>query len=188
MDGRVRADRIEAKVLRFLGEFSSLQASIDAAIAAYLADRMPAVGPLICENHVERLRDEDRIPLLLAMAADTGYSGDLSEAKARFVRAKETRDLIGHSQSVEHAYDPAADDWIVAVSRRATYPSRRLNRVPHPLYPGTLDRLSNDCSWLAQHAWRIAYGAGVLGQVVDPTGRSVEFPPIPKFPVDGEPL
>ncbi len=74
------------------------------------------------------------------------------------------------------------------MTRRADYPSRRLNKVPNPLYPETFDRLSNDCAWLARHAWRMAYEADLLGQVVDPKGEPVAFPPVPDGPVNGEPL
>ena len=181
----------ERRVLAFLGRFASVQSSIDTALEYHFNKTMPALGPLVIKQYLSRIRDEDRIPFFLALAKEIDYQRDLSSLARIYTRAKETRDLIGHSPGVAVAW--TNDGWQVAVTRNHDYNPKRLSRVPHPLWPETFDRLVNDCKWMESHAWRLIYEARLTtfvaftGNAGDPFAPTE--PPIPTdLPVDGEPL
>src|SRR3954451_24912729 len=88
-----------------MGAFSQLQETIDWALERFMLHQMPEVGQLIAKNYLRRIRDDERLSCLLALATDTGYSASLAEARFRFERAKQTRDLVGHSGAVAQAWN-----------------------------------------------------------------------------------
>jgi hypothetical protein len=176
---------VERRVLEFLGEFSRTQSGIDTALSMYVERQMPNLGPQIVKAHLSRIRDENRIKFLIGLAKDVGYQGDLSNASRIYDRAKETRDLIGHSPGVGVVWHQ--HQLVVMVAREAGYNPQRLKKVPDPLRPETFDRLQNDCAWLGQHVWRLAYEAK-LTHFVDVSGQPAEPPAPAEFPIDGEPL
>jgi len=181
----------ERRVLAFLGSFASVQSSIDTALEYHLNKTMPTLGPLVIKQYLSRIRDEDRAPFFLALADEVGYQRDLSALKRIYVRAKETRDLIGHSPGVAVAW--TSDGWQVSVTRKHDYNRMRLSKVPNPLWPETFDRLANDCKWIEAHVWRLIHEAELTTFVAftgNPDGPFTPTePPIPTdLPIDGEPL
>lgn len=167
-----------------MGAFSQLQETIDWALERFMLHQMPEVGQLIAKHYLRRIRDDERLSCLLALATDTGYSASLAEARFRFERAKQTRDLVGHSGAVAQAWNAQTKDWIVAISHR---PGQKGSRVPSPLTPATFERLSNDCQWITAHVLRLTYEAN-LSDFIDFTGQPVEPPLPPCSPEDGEPV
>jgi hypothetical protein len=174
---------LHERVLRFMGAFSSAQFAIDSVIGLYLRRLLPELGPVLHKVFLDRVRDDQRLPLFRAFAAQASYDGDLTHFDRIYLRAKQVRDMIGHSMNVTGPVYGAGQSPVVAVA--STVRSR--DRVPDPLLPSTFERLTADCEWLSQHVMRAGY-ATEPGMFIDGTSQSAE-PPIPaSLPEGGEPL
>lgn len=177
-------DDLHERVLKFMGAFANMQFSMDTAVRTFLTKRLPHLGPALVEQFLSRQRDQQRLPCFIAFAEETGYMRDLVPLKRVYNRAKQTRDLIGHSLGVHGpVLHPGGPPTVGVTYLRTT----KKNLVPTPLLPSTFDRLANDCGWIGAHAMRALFEANV-NQFTSLTGEPVE-PPIPtELPVDGEPL
>jgi hypothetical protein len=174
---------LHERVLRFMGAFSSTQFAIDSVIGLYLRRRMPELGPVLAKVFLDRVRDDQRLPLFKAFVAQANYNGDLTHFDSTYLRTKQVRDMTGHSLNVHGPVYSAGKQPFVAVA--STVKDR--SRVPDPLLPSTFTRLTADCEWLTQHIWRAGYTAEPQ-MFVDATLKPAE-PPIPAVsPEGGEPL
>lgn len=176
---------LHERVLRFMGAFSSTQFAIDSVIGVYLRRRMPELGPVLAKVFLDRVRDDQRLPLFKAFAAQAKYEGDLTHFDVVYLRAKQVRDMIGHSLTVQGpVYSPGRSP-VVAVA--STIRDRR--RIPDPLLPSTFTRLTADCEWLTQHIWRAGYIAEPQMFVDITPARNPFEPAVPApLPEGGEPL
>ena len=177
-------DALHERVLRFMGAFSSTQFAIDTVIGFYLRHRMPNLGPELDKQFLRRIRDDQRLPLFTAFAAQANYEGDITHFAKIYNRAKQLRDMIGHSLSViGPVYSPGKPP-VVSVARAST---ARVDLVPEPLLPSTFTRLTADCEWLTQHVYRAGYTAEP--QMFKDLHGNPSEPPIPELlPQDGEPF
>src|SRR5215467_8816090 len=73
---------LHERILRFMGAFSSVQFAIDNVVGLYLKRRMPDLGPELDKQLIRRIRDDQRLPLFNAFAAEAKYDGDLSQFAA----------------------------------------------------------------------------------------------------------
>jgi hypothetical protein len=167
-----------------MGAFSSTQFAIDTVVGFYLCRRIPDLGPELEKQFLRRIRDDQRLPLFKAFAAQAKYEGDLTHFTKIYSRAKQLRDMIGHSLSViGPVYSPGKPP-VVAVVRPST---TKVDLVPEPLLPSTFTRLTADCEWLTQHVYRAGY-ATEPQMFKDIQGNPSE-PSIPQLlPQGGEPL
>jgi hypothetical protein len=174
---------LHERVLRFMGAFSSVQFAIDNVIGNYLRRRMSALGPALATAFLDRVRDDQRLDLFKAFAAQAAYDGDLTAFDPIYLRAKQVRDMVGHSLNVSGpVYSPGMPPVVGVAS---TIRSR--SRVPDPLLPSSFTCLTADCEWLRQHIMRAGYIAEPA-MIVDLTLQPIE-PPIPALlPEGGEPL
>lgn len=176
-------DALHGNVLRFMGAFSSTQFAIDSVIGLYLRRRMPDLGPSLDEQFLDRVRDDQRLTLFKGFAAEAAYDGDLSHFAPIYKRAKQVRDMVGHSLSVAGPVYSGGKP-VVAVARPRGV---KVDRVPEPLLPSTFVRLTADCEWLTQHVYRAGFAAEPQ-MFVDFAGEPAE-PPVPAvLPEGGEPL
>jgi hypothetical protein len=173
---------LHERVLTFMGAFSSTQFLIDGIVGMYLRRQMPVLGEELDKQFLRRIRDDQRLPLFKAFVAQVNYALDITHFGELYNRAKQVRDMVGHSMSVNGpVYGLGAP--VVAVASTAT----NTNLVPRPLLPSTFTRLRADCEWLSQHVTRAAY-EGKACKIVDGSGREYE-PPVPAAqPEGGEPL
>jgi len=177
-------DALHERVLRFMGAFSSTQFAIDTVIGLYLRRRMSDLGPELDRQFLRRIRDDQRLPLFKAFAAQAKYEGDLTHFAIIYNRAKQLRDMIGHSLSVIGPVYSAGSAPVVAVARSSTV---KADLVPETLLPSTFTRLTADCEWLTQHVYRAGYT--VAPQMFKDTQGNPSEPPIPApLPQGGEPL
>jgi hypothetical protein len=171
-------------VLQFMGAFSSTQFAIDSVIGFYLRRRMPDLGPELEKQFLRRIRDDQRLPLFKAFAAQANYEGDLTHFTTIYRRAKQLRDLIGHSLSVVGPVHSAGKSPRVGVARPS---SVKVDLVPDPLMPSTFTRFTADCKWITQHVYRAGYT--VEPQMFRDLQGELREPPIPAvLPEGGEPL
>lgn len=177
-------DDLHERILKFMGAFASMQFSMDTAVESLLRKRLPVIGPVLISQFMSRQRDDQRLSCFLAFVEETGYARDLAPLPQIYERAKQTRDLIGHSLNVLGPVHQVGGVRIVGVTRLYTTKNAL---VPSPLVPSTFDRLTNDCEWVHAHAIRALYEADVT-KFITFAGEDAE-PPIPSvLPVDGEPL
>ena len=176
---------LHQRVLAFMGAFSSVQFAIDTVVGLYLKRRMPDLGSELDKLFIRRIRDDQRLPLFKAFAAGAKYDRDLAQFVMIYNRAKQVRDLIGHSLNVVGPVYSAGKQPSVAVASMA-----KRDLVPNPLLPSTFTRLTADCEWLQAHVHR-------AGWTIEPqmfvrfTTEPHELyePPVPSvFPESGEPL
>ena len=175
---------LHERVLRFMGAFSSTQFAIDSVIGVYLRRRMPTLGPVLEKQFLGKIRDNQRLPLFKAFAAQANYDGDLTHFERIYNRAKQLRDMIGHSLGVVGPVYSPSKPPSVAVTRASTV---KVNLVPEPLLPSTFTRFTADCEWLTQHVWRAGYAAEPE-MFVDHEGNPAEPPTPAVLPEGGEPL
>jgi hypothetical protein len=177
---------LEAKALRYLGRFSATQMAIDTAIQMLLKARLPALGPYVYSEFLARMTEDRRVKCMLKFADDVGYAGDLSSVAARYRRAKQVRDLIGHGVGlVGPSWNPQTKQRSIGIARPA---GMKVNLVPEPLVPSTLERLGNDCAWISGHVYRALYESEIV-KFANLTGAQPVEPEVPPLvPVNGEPL
>jgi hypothetical protein len=110
------------------------------------------------------------------------YTFDMPIFVQVYNRAKQVRDMVGHSHGVTGpVYSGGIPVVVVATTAKNT------DLAPAPLLPSTFDRLKADCEWMRQHVFRAAY-EGKAADFLTFTGEPYE-PPIPAAaPVGGEPL
>jgi hypothetical protein len=171
-------------IIQFMGAFSSTQFAIDSVIGLYLRREMPHLGLELDKQFLRRIRDEQRLPLFKAFAIQAKYNGDLAQFTRIYNRAKQLRDLMGHSLHVVGPVYSPNNPPMVGVTRPST---TKTNLVPHPLLPSTFTRFTVDCEWLTQHVHRAAYTA-VPQIFVDFQGNSSEPPTPESVPQGGESL
>jgi len=175
---------LHERVLGFMGAFSSTQFAIDSVIGLYLQRRMPDLGSALQKQFLDKIRDDQRLPLFKAFAAEACYEGDLTHFEPIYLRAKQVRDLIGHSLNVIGPVYSQNKPPSVAVTRVS---KTKIQRVPSPLFPSTFVRLTADCEWITEHVWRAGYMAEP-DMFVRVDGKPAE-PPVPAAsPEGGEPL
>jgi hypothetical protein len=173
---------LHQRVLGFMGAFSSIQFAIDTVIGLYLKRRMPDLGPVLEKQLIRRIRDDQRLPLFNAFANEAKYDGDLTRFTAIYSRAKQTRDLVGHSLNLAGPVYSPGKPPSVAVASMA-----KRDLVPDPLLPSTFTRLTADCEWLQMHVYR-------AGWSIEPqmfrtcTNEPYEAPVPPTLPEGGEPV
>jgi hypothetical protein len=167
-----------------MGAFSSTQFAIDSVIGLYLQRRMPYLGLALQKQFLAKIRDDQRLPLFKAFAAEAGYKGDLTHFEPIYLRAKQVRDLIGHSLNVIGPVYSQGKPPSVGVTRVS---KTKIPLVPSPLFPSTFVRLTADCEWITEHVWRAGYMAEPdMFFRVDGTPAE---PPVPAAsPEGGEPL
>ncbi|GAB3305722.1 hypothetical protein EK0264_05045 [Epidermidibacterium keratini] len=186
MDDEFYGD-LHERVLRFMGSFAKAQLMMDGALQQILASKLPQLGQTLSDMFLTRIRDDQRLSCFLALARETGFEFEVAAFKTVYDRAKQTRDLIGHSYGVlGPVYGPQGREVVVVNSQ----PERKRIHVPDPLLPATFDRLTVDCEWIESNALRLLFEAGVTDFV---SWNGAEFvpaePPVPTArPVGGEPL
>jgi hypothetical protein len=175
---------LHERVLRFMGAFSSTQFAIDNVIGLYLRRRLPDLGSALQKQFLGKIRDDQRLPLFQAFADEARYEGDLTHFEPIYLRAKQVRDMIGHSLHVTGpVYSPNRPPF-VGVTRVS---NTKIERAPSPLFPSTFVRLTADCEWITEHVWRAGYMAEP-DMFVRVDGKPTE-PPVPAAsPEGGEPL
>lgn len=165
-----------------MGAFSSVQFAIDTVVGLYLKRRMPDLGSELDKQFIRRIRDDQRLPLFKAFAAEAKYDGDLTQFVTIYGRAKQVRDLMGHSLNVVGPVYSLGKPPSVGVAAMA-----KRDLVPDPLLPSTFTRLNADCEWLQGHVHR-------AGWTIEPqmfktiTNEPYEPPVPPVLPEGGEPL
>lgn len=165
---------LEARILAFMGQFSQTQFIIDWAIELYFQDRTPGAIAKLRKTFLKNMNDSHRIDMLEAVAADVGYSGDLSAVRDVFNRAKQTRDFIGHAQGVGNTWNSTTQSFEVFVTHER---DRRRPLVPDPILPDTFDQLQEDCRWISDHTIRIIF-EGSLSKIINFSGEPSQ-PPLP---------
>lgn len=175
---------LHERVLSFMGAFSSTQFAIDSVISMHLCRRMPTLGAALEKQFLGRVRDDQRLPLFEAFVIEVGYGGNLAHFRPIYNRAKQLRDIIGHSLSVTGPVYSWSKAPCVGVTRATSGPN---GLVPDPLLPSSFTRLTADCGWMVSHIWRAGYTAEP-SSFLDATGAPA-IPPMPaEFPEGGEPL
>jgi hypothetical protein len=169
-------------VLTFIGAYSATQFAIDSTAGAYLRRQMPSLGEQLDKLFLSRIRDDQRLPLFQAFAADVGYAIDMPIFGQIYRRAKQVRDMVGHSQWVG---GPVGPGGVVGVATTVSEANKKF--VPNPLYPSTFTRLKADCEWLRQHVNRAGFEGKAINFVTG-DGKPSEPPVPPDLPVGGEPL
>lgn len=182
--GAEQWDDVHERVLRFMGAFSSVQFAIDTQLEFHLKRQMPKLGPVIREQFLNRVRDDQRMPLFEAFADEIDYSGDLTSARIVYNRAKQVRDFIGHSLGVVGPAYRVGGPASIGVTHLQ---GKRGPLVPAELFPSTFDRLTADCEWLAAHATRAGW-VGKVADFIDMAGEPWVPEVPPALPDGGEPL
>lgn len=143
---------------------------------------MPSLGPELAKQFLRRVHDEQRLPLFVAFVAEVKYQGDLTHYITIYRRAKQLRDMVGHSHDVRGPVYGVGSPPVVSVASTVKAPL-----VRQPLFPSTFTRFTADCEWLKAHVYRAGYAA--MPEVFfDGSGNPAE-PPIPALlPEGGEPL
>jgi hypothetical protein len=173
---------LHQRVLAFMGAFSSVQFAIDTVVGLYLKRRMPDLGSELDKQFIRKIRDDQRLPLFKAFAAEAKYDGDLTQFAAIYGRAKQVRDLIGHSLNVAGPVYSQGKSSSVAVASMA-----KRDLLPNPLLPSTFTRLTADCEWLQAHVHRA--GWTIEPQMFKTFTKEPYEPPVPSvLPEGGEPL
>lgn len=171
------------RVLLFMGAFSTTQFAIDSVVDMYLRLATPELGPELERQFLRRIRDDQRLPLFKAFAAQVNYGGDITCFAKIYNRAKQLRDLVGHSQSIGGpVYSPGKPPVVVLGHQWG-----KRDLVPDPLLPSTFTRLTADCKWLTQHVWRAGYTAHP-DRFIDGSGKPAQMPVPAVLPEGGEPL
>jgi hypothetical protein len=173
---------LHERVLTFIGAFSSTQFAIDSIVGMYLRRQLPSLGKELDKQFLDRIKDEQRLPLFKAFAAEVNYALDVPVFSTIYNRAKQVRDMVGHSHWIGGPVWPAG---VVEVA--STVSKTKTTLVPSPLFPSTFTHLKADCDWLIQHVNR----AGFEGKACDfITGDGQPYePPTPLArPTGGEPL
>lgn len=174
---------LDGYVLRFSEAFSEVQASIEIIIGLYRKRHAPSPDSALGKSTRGRLSDEERNKLFRALATEVKYQGDLTNFGLIFKRAKQLRDMVGHSRGTRAVMAPGKR-LVVGVAHGQ---SSRTDEVPEPLLPSTFIRMTADCEWLAQHVLRVGYIAqpdAFYNVALQP-----HEPPEPgPLPVGGEPL
>jgi len=177
-------DSLHEYVLQFMGAFSTVQFAIDGVIGIHLRCQMPNLGESLEKQFLRRVRDDQRLLLFKAFSLDVSYNGDLTQISPIYDRAKQVRDLIGHSLGVTGPVHSPGKPPSVTITRSSV---KRTELVPDPLLPSTFTRLIADCDWIEQHVWRAGYMANPQ-MFVDIQGNPFEPPAPASLPVGGEPL
>jgi hypothetical protein len=171
------------RAMLFMGAFSAAQFAIDSVLTLYLQRQVPQLGPALIKS-MGRIRDQQRMPLFEAFAAEVNYQYDSPCFGTVYERARQTRNRVGHAQAILGPVHVAGEPARMLVTH---VPSGRSHLIPDPLMPSTFTRLAADCDWLGQHARRAGYVAEPLW-FVDSTGSPSEPPVPPAMPQGGEPL
>lgn len=153
-------DRLHERALMFMGAFSSLQLHADSMVDFYLRRRMPDLGKAVVEIGLKRRRDEDRLRLVRALAAEVSYSElyvfDDGTFSTVFNRCKQLRDLLGHSVSIVGPVYGVDMPPHVGIARLAGV---KTDRLPDPILPSLLDRFAEQTEWLTRHVLRVGFAA-----------------------------
>jgi hypothetical protein len=162
------------RMMFFMGAFSVVQERIEYAVERRLQLQLPELGPVVALRLMSRLSDDQRIALLLGLAADVGYTGFEPEAVQRvYEDARQTRNALAHSPGVFVLRDDPSRSRHIVTGRGNKHP-----RVPDRLQPSAIDRLKQECKWLEAHLYRLMYEAKLatmtdfLGEPYEP-----ELPP-----------
>lgn len=89
---------MHALVLQFLGCFSAVQDWIDHMIArSFFQNWMPRAADVVWKRTVYRIKDEERVALLLAIAEEIETDAALGSFKTVYMEAKRLRDRLAHT-------------------------------------------------------------------------------------------
>lgn len=170
-DGRYGTDY----VLLFVGKFAGVQFHIDTAVRAQLESHMTVLGPVVADQLLTRVRDDQRRTLIIALADEVKYSGDLRNFKYVFDRAKSARDLFGHAQQIAEAWNPANGSWALGVATRAG--TKWPDLLPSPLVVDSVKGLIADCEWMSAVVTRLLFEMGWRVFALDGTDLEPPVPP-----------
>lgn len=135
---------MHAMLLRFIGSFSQLQDLIDdVVIKTFFTSHMPAAGEVFWKRTVDRIKDEERVKFLLAIAAEIGSDAELDSFKAVFNRVKEFRNIVAHSAKIVED----GEDRLV-ILRTVFYSAIKPQPAPAEVDRSQLSQAIRDCDWL----------------------------------------
>ncbi len=182
-------DKLHQRAFSLIGSFTAAQFSIDYIVHRYLETKMPALGPVLTREFLERVRDDQRLTLFKALAEDCAYPGDLTNFDPIFNRAKQVRDLLAHSAGLnagpfQRGKTPAVT-VVTYTGVSGKSPKRPL--VPKPLMPSHLDQLKVDIAWVSEHVYFLGQQSGII-KAADLAGNPRVLPQPPALPVGGMPL
>ncbi|BAX98885.1 hypothetical protein MSTE_03585 [Mycobacteroides stephanolepidis] len=150
---------MRALLLQFLGAFSNVQNFADEMVARiFFQARLGIAAEKVWSLAVRRIRDEERVPLFIAIAEEVESDADLSHFEETYKRCKEMRDRIAHS--VRFTPD---GEHLVTIQR--TIIGSVTKPIPEPVEVdrSQLKEAIRDCSWLhTQMSYAMSSGGLVV--------------------------
>lgn len=175
---------IAALALELVGEFSKLQDYIDHAVGMYAAKRAPALWAFLEESNVlDRIGDQQRPRLVIAIADDLGTGADLSKFRDVYYCVKDIRDFVAHG-----TYTQRVDaDNLVIHANYVTGPNIKLRGIKKReslnITRGQLNARLNEARWLLQHV-QFLVATSDLTTAVMFRGQEMTFSRPPADPSD----
>ncbi|AMT72128.1 hypothetical protein [Mycobacteroides immunogenum] len=135
---------IRTLLLQFLGAYSRVQNYVDEVVArTFFSKRLGMAAERVWKLAVSRIRDDERVPLFLAIADELKTDADLELFEDVYKKRKTLRDGIAHS-----AHFAADGEHLVSIQR--TVVATGLDPFPEPVKVDRDELLAaiRDCSWL----------------------------------------
>lgn len=163
-------------LLRFLGSFSHLQDLIDQVVTkVFFEKRMPIACDIVWKRTVGRIKDEERVELFMAIAAEVGTDAELGSFKATFMQVKRFRDSVAHSARIQAKGNDRLD-----VNRTLVRSWKDPELSATEVSRDELARVLRHCAWLdaqvvyvlsSEKLLKEARLGSTLMEVLKPTGR-----------------
>lgn len=175
---------IAALALELVGEFSKLQDTVDQTIMMYAKKRAPSLAAFLDDGNIlERIPDQQRPRLVVAIAKELETKADVSKFLDVFHRVKEIRDFVAHGTYTQRVDADNLVLWNNYVSGPDVKRRGIKKRDSLKVNRDQLDKRLKDARWLIQHVHFIV-GSSDLTQQIYLGDQPVTFAKPPADPTD----
>lgn len=92
---------VTALSLQLLGAFHHLQKLMDDIARKFFEQSIPKVANIIQKRLISRIKDEERVDLLLAISSQLEADANLESFRSVFTQVKAMRDSLAHSAAID---------------------------------------------------------------------------------------
>lgn len=151
-------------LLGFLGLFSHVQDLVDNVVApTFFRRRIPMAADVVLKRTISRIKDEERVDLVLAIAAELNTDADLDSFKAVYMRVKRLRDKIAHSARFK-----AIDEDRMSIEKTMLVSIDESREAPIEVDRIQIGRAAHDCNWLQA---QVLYIISADGEPIELAGQ-----------------
>ncbi|MFC3964059.1 hypothetical protein [Nocardia jiangsuensis] len=177
-------------VVEVLGSFTQVQFAVDTLATSFFKKEMSELSTFLNKRLLDRVKDEERVELLLGIARHLGSDAPVAVYKEVFLRVKHGRDLIAHSPGVR----PCILEGRMGVnfkSHRGYQSAKKAERppsgVPEIIREEHLRQWIREARWLSDVAMYVV-SEFELRPLIDIAGEPCPSPRPPDLPYasDGE--